>query len=230
MTEPSAPKPRAPRRARLRADRLREGAAAGDDHAQPARPAERARLPDAARARAGVRGRVVGRRDPRRRAHRRGARVLRRRRPQGVVGRVPRQPAGLLEVVRRLQGRARPPARDRQADARAHQRHLRRRRQRVPDGVRPRGDGRRRVHPPRRPRARLGARGRRDAVAADHGRGAARARDHPPLRGDSRPAGCTSGGSSTAPSRPPSSTRPWTSSWRSSRRSSRRRRATRSTS
>ena len=39
------------RRARLRAHRLREGAAAGDDHAQPAGGAERVRLPDAPRAR-----------------------------------------------------------------------------------------------------------------------------------------------------------------------------------
>ena len=81
LTEPDAPQPLA-RRARLRDDRLREGAAARDDHAEPARGAERLRLPDAARARARLRGRVVGRRDPRRRRHRRGPRVLRRRRPQ----------------------------------------------------------------------------------------------------------------------------------------------------
>ena len=66
---------------------------------------------------------------------------------------------------------------------------LRRRRKRVPDGLRPRGDGRRRLHPPRRARARLGARRRRDAVAADHGGGAARARDRLALRGDLRAAG-----------------------------------------
>ena len=49
---------------------------------------------------------------------------------------------------------------------RPDQRHRGRRRERAPDGVRPRGDGRRRLHPPRRARARLGARRGRDAVAA----------------------------------------------------------------
>ena len=55
---------------------------------------------------------------------------------------LPGQAERVLEVVRRVQGRARPAARDRQADARAHQRRLRRRRQRAADGLRPRGDGR----------------------------------------------------------------------------------------
>ena len=49
------------------------------------------------------------------------ARVLRRRRPASV-GRGPaRQLEGVLEVVRRLQGHARPAARDRQADRRARE-------------------------------------------------------------------------------------------------------------
>ena len=48
---------------------------------------------------------------------------------------------------------------DRQADGRPHQRHLRRRRQRAPDGLRPRRHRRRHVHPPRRAGARLGAGG-----------------------------------------------------------------------
>ena len=111
--------PRRPGRARLRDDRLREGAAARDDQAQPARRPQRVRLPDAARDRAGRGGRVVGRRDPRRRRHRRGPRLLRRRRPALVGGDARRQAAGVLEVVRRLQGHARPAARARQADDRA---------------------------------------------------------------------------------------------------------------
>ena len=92
-------------------------------------------------------------------------------------------------MVRRLQGHARPAARDRQADDRADQRDRGRRRQRAADGVRPRGHGRLRVHPPRRPAARLGARGRRDAVAAAHGRRPPRARDRLPLRRDPGGAG-----------------------------------------
>ena len=67
MTEPDRPQPRSPDELGLRADRLREGAAARDDHAQPPGGPERVRLPDAARARAGLRGRLLGRRDPRRR-------------------------------------------------------------------------------------------------------------------------------------------------------------------
>ena len=94
-----------------------------------------------------------------------GPSVLRRRRPQGVERGVPRQPDGVLEVVRRIQGRARPAARDRQADGGADQRDRRRRRQRAADGLRPGRDGGGRVHPPRRARARVGAGGRRDAVA-----------------------------------------------------------------
>jgi enoyl-CoA hydratase/carnithine racemase len=59
------------------------------------------------------------------------------------------------------------------------------------DGVRPRRDGRQRVHPPRRPAARLGPRGRRDPVAPAHGRRSPRARDRLPLR---RGLGSTGGG------------------------------------
>ena len=73
VSEPDASAPASTRGARLRADRLREGAAARDDHVQPAGGAERVRLPDAARDRARVRGRVLGRRHPRRRPHRRRA-------------------------------------------------------------------------------------------------------------------------------------------------------------
>ena len=83
--------PARPGRARLRGDRLREGAAAGDDPPQPAGRPERLRLPDAARDRARRRGRVVGRRDPRGRRHRRGPGVLRRRRPPVVGGDARRQ-------------------------------------------------------------------------------------------------------------------------------------------
>src|SRR5919106_3611951 len=164
----------------LRADRLREDPAPGDDHAQPARGPERLRLPDAARARA----RLLGRLHQGRRPHRGRARVLRRRRPQVLERGVPGQAGRVLEVVRRLQGRARPPARDRQADSRADQRDLRGRGQRAPDGVRPGRHGGRRVHPPRGARARLGAGRRRDPVADDHGRRSPRTRDRPPLRGD----------------------------------------------
>ncbi len=63
--------------------------------------------------------------------------------------------------------------------------------QRAADGVRPRGDGRHGVHQACRPRARLGPRRRRDAVAPAHGRRPPRARDRLPLRGDS---GCAGGG------------------------------------
>ena len=216
VTEPTHPTPARPGRARLRDDRLREGAAARDDHAQPPGRPERLRLPDAARDRARLRGRVLGRRDPRRRRHRHRPRVLRRRRPP-LLGRGPaRQLAGVLEVVRRVQGHARPAARDRQADDRAHQRDRRRRRQRAADGVRPLRDGRRRVHPARRARARLRPGRRRDAVAPADGRRPPRARDHPPLRRDPGARRPRSGGSSTAPSRRPSSTRPSTSGSRSS--------------
>ena len=75
------------RRARLRQDRLREGAAARDDHAQPPRRPQRVRLPHAARAGPRVRGRVVGRRGARGRRDGHRPRVLRRGRPQGVGGR-----------------------------------------------------------------------------------------------------------------------------------------------
>ncbi len=99
---------------------------------------------------------------------------------------LPRQADRVLEVVRRLQGRARPAPRDRQADACADQRDRGGRRQRAADGLRPRRDGGRRVHPARRSRARLGAGGRRDAVADDHGRRPARTRDRADVRGDPR--------------------------------------------
>ena len=89
-------------------------------------------------------------------------------------------------MVRRLQGHARPDPRDRQADDRPDQRDRRRRRQRAADGVRPRGDRRRRLHPPRRARARLRPGRRRDAVAPADGRRPPRARDRPPLRRDPR--------------------------------------------
>ena len=112
--------------------------------------------------------------------------------------RLPGQPVRLLEVVRRLQGHARPPAGDRQADHRPHQRHRRRRRQRAADGVRPRGDRRRRLHPPRRARARQRPRRRRDAVAAADGRRPPCPRDRPALRRDPRTRRQPSGGSSTA--------------------------------
>ena len=147
---------------------------------------------------------------------------------QLVGGRLPRQADRVLEVVRRVQGRARPAARDRQADARADQRDRGRRRERAPDGVRPRGDGRRRLHPARRARARLGARRRRDAVADDHGRRPAGARDRADVRGDAGRARPRSGASSTGLCPLPSSTRRWTRWSRTSRGSCRRRRATRS--
>ena len=51
-----------------------------------------------------------------------GAGVLRRRRPEGLERGLPRQAGRVLEVVRRLQGHARPDTGDRQADARTHQR------------------------------------------------------------------------------------------------------------
>ena len=86
----------------------------------------------------------------------------------------------------------------RQADHRPHQRHLRRRRQRAADGLRPVGAGRRRVHPPRRPGARLGAGRRRDPVAADHGRRPAGARDRACCARRSRARRRSSGASSTA--------------------------------
>src|SRR5918992_3763622 len=176
--------------ARLRVGRLREGTSARDRHAQQAGRAERVRLSNAARARASVRGCLVGRRHSRRGRHGGGPRLLRRRRPEVVGSRARRQLARVLEVVRGLQGHARPPARDRQADGRAHQRDLRGRRQRAADGVRPGGDGRGRLHPPRRPGAWIGAGRRSDAVASGHGRRTPRAGDHPALRrGTGRPGG-----------------------------------------
>ena len=168
--------------ARLRVDRLREGAAARDDQAQPAGCPERVRLPHAARDRPRLRGRVLGRRRARGRGDRHRARVLRRRRPPLLGRGLPREAEGVLEVVRRLQGRPRPAARDRQADDRADQRDRGRRRERAADGVRSRRDGRHGLHPSRRSRARLGPCGRRDPVAAAHGRRPARAGDRLPVR------------------------------------------------
>ena len=81
MPEPDAPRPVAPDELGFERIVYTKEGSPGDDPAQPARGAERVRLPDAARDRPRVRGRVVGRRDPRRRGHRHGARVLRRRRP-----------------------------------------------------------------------------------------------------------------------------------------------------
>jgi hypothetical protein len=118
-----------------------------------------------------------------------GAGVLRRCRPSLVGRGPPRELERVLEVVRRLQGHARPAARDRQADDRARER----------DRV---GGGNElqmacdlavmvdtRVHPPRRAPARLGAGGRRDAVAAADGRRPSRAGDRLPLRRDPARAG-----------------------------------------
>ena len=139
--DPSAP--RRSRGARLRGDRLREGAAARDDPAEPSGRPQRVRLQDAPGDRTRVRGRVVGRRRPSRRGHGHRTRVLRRRRPPLVGRGPPRELERVLEVVRRVQGHARPAARDRQADDRARQRDRRRRRERAADGVRPLGDGRR---------------------------------------------------------------------------------------
>src|SRR5918993_1379536 len=92
-------------------------------------------------------------------------------------------------MVRRLQGRARPATGDREAHPGADQRDRGRRRQRAADGLRPRGHGGRRVHPPCRARARVGAGRRRDAVARDHGRRPAGARDRLHVRGDPGEAG-----------------------------------------
>ena len=136
---------------------------------RPAGP-QRLRLPDAARARPRLRGRVVGRRDRGGGGDRgRGASLLHGRRPRRA-GRHGRHQRPVLALDGRIHRDARPAAQHRQADHRAHQRRLRRRRERAPDGLRSLGAGRRRVHPPRRARARLRAGRRRDAVAADPGR------------------------------------------------------------
>ena len=165
-----------------------------------------------------------------RRRDRGGPRVLRRRRPPLVGGDARRPPAGVLEVVRRLQGHARPPARAREADDRAGQRDRGRRRERAPDGLRPRRHGGRRLHPSRRARARLRPGRRCDAVAAAHGRRPPRARDRLPLRRDPGARRPRSGASSTGRCPPPSSTASSTSGSRASRASCRRRRGTRSSS
>ena len=229
MPEPSHPRPVDPT-ARVRDDRLREGAAAGDHPAQPAGGPQRLRLPDAARDRPRLRGRLLGRRHPCPRRHRGGPRVLRRRRPPLVGGDARRPPAGVLEVVRRLQGHARPPARAREADDRAGQRDRGRRRERAPDGLRPRRHGRRRLHPPRRARARLRPGRRRDAVAPAHGRRPPRPRDRLPLRRDPRAAGRGVGPRQPGGARRRARRASSTGGSRASRASCRRRRATRSIS
>ena len=128
-----------------------------------------------------------------------GPRVLRRRRP-ALVGRGPaRQLERVLEVVRRLQGHARPAARDRQADDRARQRDRRRRRQRAADGVRPLGDGRHGLHPPRRARSTARCRpAARRSGSSSWSATAARARSSSSAT-RSRPRRPRSGGSSTGP-------------------------------
>ena len=229
LTEPSHPSPGRPGGARLRDDRLREGAAARND--QLNRPdvlnafdfrmlreiARAARTPPGTTRSASSSSRA-------RAAPSASA-------PTCAPGRrAPREAAGVLEVVRRLQGHARPVARDRQADDRAHQRDRRRGRQRAADGVRSRGDRRRRLHPPRRARARLRARGRRDAVAAAHGRRASRARDRPALRRDPGAAGGRMGAREPRGARRRSSTPSSTSGSRASSASCHRRRAMRSNS
>ncbi len=91
MSEPDAPRPVAPDELGFERIVYTKEAAAGDDPAQPARGAECVRLPDAARDRPCVRGRLVGRRDSGRRRHRHRPRVLRRRRPEGLGRRSRRQ-------------------------------------------------------------------------------------------------------------------------------------------
>ena len=107
--------------------------------------------------------------------------LLHRSRPRraGAHGRHVR---AVLALDGRLHRDARPLAAYRQADDRADQWRLRRRRKRAPDGVRPVGDRRRRLHPPRRPGARIGARRRGDPVAPAHRGRSARARDHHAVR------------------------------------------------
>ena len=85
-----------------------------------------------------------------------GRAFLRRRGSAQLGGGVRRQADRVLEVVRRLQGRSRPAA-ETEAHAGADQRDRGRRRQRAADGLRPRRHGGRRVHPPCRAGARVGA-------------------------------------------------------------------------
>ena len=110
-------------------------------------------------------------------------------------------------MVRRLQGHARPAARAREADDRADQRDRGRRRERAADGVRPRGDRGRRLHPSRRARARLRPGGRRDAVAPADGRRPPGPRDRLALRRDPGAAGRGVGPRQPGGARRPSSTR-----------------------
>ena len=81
MSEPDAPRRSRPTELGFERSSTRRRRR-GDDPAEPARGAECVRLPDAARDRPRVRGRVVGRRDPRRRGHRHRPGVLRRCRPE----------------------------------------------------------------------------------------------------------------------------------------------------
>ena len=93
-----------------------------------------------------MRGRILGRRGSCGRRHRNRSRVLCRRRPT-VVGRGSTgPPERVLEVVRGVQERTRPTARDREANDSEYQRHRGRRRQRAADGLRPLGDRRQRLH------------------------------------------------------------------------------------
>ena len=180
VSEPTQPLPVDPEEL-VRGDRLRGGLATGDDPAQPSRRPECVRLPHAA----GDRPRLRGRRGTTRSAS--SSPVLAA--PSALAwtcepGRdARRQAAGVLEMVRRLQGHARPAARAGQADGRPDQRDRGRRGERAADGVRPLGDGRGRLHPPRRARARLGTGGWRNAVARAHGRRASCTRDRVALRG-----------------------------------------------
>ena len=165
---PDSPVARRPDHPRLRADPLRARRRCGVATVTIDRPEvmNAFDFPDPARARRCLRAGRVGRRG-------RGGGRHRRRRPAFCTGRRPRRAGGdgldqrpVLALDGCLHRDARPAAEHRQADDRPHQRRVRRRRQRAPDGVRPGGHRRRRLHPPCRPGARVGAGRRRDAVAA----------------------------------------------------------------
>ena len=169
------------RRLWLPGDRQREGAASRHHPAEPSRRPERVRLPDAVEiARAAedaswddeVRVVVVTGT---------GRAVLRRRRPPLLGRGLPGKPSdywkwfgAFKDVHDRLRRDQEPTI------ARINGIAVGAGTGAAADGVRPgchRGD---RVHPPRRPRARVGARGRCDLVAPAHGRRPARARDRVP--------------------------------------------------